>query len=297
MNFLKTLAGKVKKDERKEPSSAIPVPNTKQISRIRKAVYEDWLEVLGRDLFILCVEKLDNFSLVTCVQVCKQWKEVATLNLIWQPRLERDFSAIVIKFNTPSNAFKDYGVNFIEEKIRKEEEEERKKWEKQRREMARKVRPADYNVCRMFHPSNGRNNFAPFTPNVLFEHLPPRDVLIKMLTRDNELRLSKEIQDEYWISKYPSLVTLKVQTQAVKEYGYENPWIVPSAISYYKDDPELMSIPHYVKFNRSQPGKIQVGESIPDLPLTTMQGCGTSLLQQLAPYSPFPVVVVAGSYT
>lgn len=39
MNFLKTLAGKVKKDERKEPSSAIPVPNTKQISRIRVCLF------------------------------------------------------------------------------------------------------------------------------------------------------------------------------------------------------------------------------------------------------------------
>jgi hypothetical protein len=51
-------------------------------------------------------------------------------------------------------------------------------------------------------------------------------------------------------SEYPSLVTLKVQTQAVKENGYEDPWIISSAIAYYNNNPQIMSIPHYVKYNR-----------------------------------------------
>jgi len=81
------------------------------------------------------------------------------------------------------------------------------------------------------------------------------------------------------------------------EYGYENPWIIPSALSYYKDDQEIMNIPHYVKYNRSQPGKIRVGDRVPDLPLTTMTGCGTSLFKEFSPHSSLPIVVVAGSYT
>jgi len=149
----------------------------------------------------------------------------------------------------------------------------------------------------MFHPSNGRDNFLPFAPSVPFEEMPDRETLVKILMRDNELRLSKEVQEEYWISDYPSGVTLAVQTQAVSEYGYSNPWIIPSAISYFKDDVEIMGIPHYTKYNRSRQGKLNCGDTIPDIPLSTMQGCATSLRTLMEPHASAPVVLVAGSYT
>lgn len=50
----------------------------------------------------------------------------------------------------------------------------------------------------MFHESNGRNNFEPFTPTVPLSEMPDRETVIKILTLDNQIRLSKEVQDEYW---------------------------------------------------------------------------------------------------
>jgi len=152
-------------------------------------------------------------------------------------------------------------------------------------------------ACRMFHPSNGRSNFLPFTPTIPFEEMPNRETLLKILMRDNELRLTKNIQDEYWKSDYPTGITLKVQTQAVSEYGYSDPWIIPSALGYYKDDVEMMGIPHYVKYNRSRQGQMTCGNTVPDLPLSTLHGCATSMHKLLAPHAGAPVVIAAGSYT
>lgn len=258
-----------------------------QLARLRRHTYNDWLVVLGSDLFIICIAKLDNKSVIACARVCKAYKTAATSNVIWLPRLKADFRVLAgVDLS---------GLDLYKKEVKKEKERQKRiELERKRQELNSRM---DRMVCRMFHPSNGRDNFAPFTPCVPFQDMPSRDVLIKILTRDNELRLTKEIQDDYWVSEYPSLVTLKVQTQAVREFGFENPWIIPSAISYYKDDVAMMDIPHYVKYNRSQPGKIQIGQSVPDLPLTTMQGCGTSLLSSLAPHTSLPVVLVAGSYT
>jgi hypothetical protein len=128
----------------------------------------------------------------------------------------------------------------------------------------------------MFHPSNGRDNFQPFSPTVSFEDMPDKETLIKILRRENELRLSKEVQDQYWYasSSFPSFprfpaspprlphftmhrltgnffdITVSLQTEAVSEYGYTNPWIIPSALTYYRDDIDITNIPHYVRFNR-----------------------------------------------
>jgi hypothetical protein len=271
----------------------------KALSRLRYYKYDDWLEVLGRDLFVLCVAKLDYITILSCARVCKAWNEVVTDNVIWTPMLSLEFKADAfgITITTSGQALKEYKRCHIN-RLQQEREwaKERERMEKEAREMEMRSR-MDRMVCRMFHPSNGRDNFVPFSPTVPFAQMPDRDTLIKILARDNELRLSKDIQTEYWAADFPSAVTLKVQTQAVKEYGYEDPWIIPSAISYYKDDPELMSIPHYVKYNRSQPGKVQVGDSVPDLPLTNMQGCATSLMKELSPHSSLPIVLVAGSYT
>jgi hypothetical protein len=247
--------------------------------------------VLGEDTFLLCIDKLDNFSVLTCSLVCKKWNNVATSDVIWNPRFKRHpFATRPEISSTPGNALQKYKAAFVLKQQEKAMEEMRK------RLLMRPPR-SDRMVCRMFHPSNGRNNFDSISPSVPFDEIPSRDTLIKILIRDNELRLLKSIQDEYWSTEYPSLVTLKVQTQAVNEYGYDDPWIIPSALSYYKDDAEIMGIPHYVKYNRSQQGKIQVGDFVPDLPLTTMKGCSTSLQEQLSLHSSLPIVVVAGSYT
>ncbi len=50
----------------------------------------------------------------------------------------------------------------------------------------------------MFHCTNGRSNFDPFNPVIPFSEMPDRETLIKILKRENELRLSKEVQEEFW---------------------------------------------------------------------------------------------------
>lgn len=270
-----------------------------QLSRLRRHTYNDWLQVLGKDSFIVCITKLDDVSLVSCILVCKAWREAASDNVLWVSKIVMRFPKEDTLGTITANeqALKEYKRLYLARLEQKREMERERERQRQRLLDQRKRAQMDQMVCRMFHPSNGRDNFAQFCPTIPFEQMPDRDTLIKILMRDNELRLSKDLQDEYWVAEFPSKVTLKAQLQAVEEYGYSDPWIIPSAISYYKDDLELMNIPHYVKYNRSQPGKIQMGESVPDLPLTSMQGCGTSLLGELSPHSSLPVVLVAGSYT
>jgi hypothetical protein len=155
----------------------------------------------------------------------------------------------------------------------------------------------EFMVCRMFHPTNGRVNFLPFTPTVPFEKMPDRETLLKILALENELRLTQETQEEYCASNYTTAVTLNVQTKAVRQYGYSDAWIIPSAMYYYKDDKELMSIPHYVKYNRSRQGRLVCGDTVPEIPLSTINGCATSLRELMKLHAAAPVVLVAGSYT
>jgi len=261
----------------------------KRLTRKRQKVneYQDWLEVLGPTWFTLCLEQLDLLSLSSCARVCKAWNEVTNAEALWASLLRRNFPS------EPKNPISNK-AQYQSALRRQEEEIERivKELEKRHRVLSeRKV------VFRMFHPSNGRYNFLPYTPSVPFEEMPDRQTLVKILMRDNELRLSKGVQEEYWISDYPGAITLAVQTQAVSEFGFSNPWIIPSALTYYKDDEEIRNIPHYVKYNRSQQGKLIAGDAIPGIPLSTIQGCATSLRKLLEPHAAAPVVLVAGSYT
>jgi len=250
--------------------------------------FNDWLEVLNEDQFLTCIAWLDVRSVYVCLQVCKKWNNVSLKNGLWADIYKRDFPRKGLR--DPLKAKLWYQDAVAERKRERE-------WQAESQRRARLIQESNRMVCRMFHPSNGRDNFLPFSPTVPMEEMPSRETLMKILAMDNELRLSKEVQHEYWISDYPSGVTLEVQTLAVKKYGYDNPWIIPSALSYYKDDPEIMSIPHYAKYNRSQQGKIECGDAVPDIPLTTMQGCATSMRTLLEPHASAPVVLVAGSYT
>lgn len=260
------------------------------LTRKRQKVYDykDWLEVLGPALFIQCLEKLDVISVYACLRVSKAWSNVAKDNVLWTTLLKRDFPKAQVS-GTGNDK-----VQYRFAKMQKKREEEARK---RQEELRKRSSQMDRMVCRMFHPSNGRYNFLPCTPAVPFEEMPDRETLVQILKRDNELRLSQKVQEEYWITDYPSGVTLAVQTRAVEEHGYSDPWIIPSALSYYKDDAEIMSIPHYVKYNRSRQGKLSCGDVIPDLPLTTTQGCTTSLRALMEPHASLPVVLVAGSYT
>jgi F-box domain len=38
---------------------------------------------LGKDTFLLCLQKLDNASLCACALVCKQYSILAKCDLVW----------------------------------------------------------------------------------------------------------------------------------------------------------------------------------------------------------------------
>jgi hypothetical protein len=45
--------------------------------------YGDWLEVLGKDLFLLCVQRLDVSCVGIFAQVSKNWNEATKTNTLW----------------------------------------------------------------------------------------------------------------------------------------------------------------------------------------------------------------------
>jgi hypothetical protein len=135
-----------------------------------------------------------------------------------------------------------------------------------------------------------------------------RDLMIKMLKRENELRLSNEVQSVYseledrydmdWME-----YTIQVQEKVVKEFGFDkSPESTQLAVNtlrraqyLYPDDPEVLSIPLYVKYNRAKRGYLQVGDHAPDVMLAELNG-------NHKPLSSFfdetkPLVLVSGSYT
>lgn len=157
-------------------------------------------------------------------------------------------------------------------------------------------------VLRMFHPLNARDNFDPLQPSVSETGLPPKETLIKILSYENELRLSAKIQDMYLNPDYDDMkITEDVQQQAVEAFGYHDRNIIPAALVHYKDDKEIQNIPHYVKFNRSRIGNVQVGDLVDHLniqlePLKETESSKqwTEILQKSQDK---PLVLVSGSYT
>ena len=109
----------------------------------------------------------------------------------------------------------------------------------------------------------------------------PKDSLRAMLIRENELRLSPEIQAIYkdrnenpmkgdWIS-----YTYKLQEDLVKEFGYgESPeeikWALFQLRTATQVHPDLSEIPLYVKYNRAKRGNLKVGDSPPPIPTFRM---------------------------
>jgi hypothetical protein len=220
--------------------------------------------------------------------VCKAWNKAANHPSVWASLLWQKWQVKAPPTSSPKIYFK---------KMLFESREKQFVAYKRLIMLERSRLEMDMRVCRMFHPTNGRNNFERIVPKVPMCQMPSRDELKLILATENELRLDPANQCLYRDSRMPTHVTLDIQKQAVEKHGYHDPWIISSAISYYKDDPELMSIPHYVKFNRSQPGKIELGDTIPNVPLCGLDERSTSLYDITAQYKGMPVILVGGSYT
>jgi len=123
-----------------------------------------------------------------------------------------------------------------------------------------------------------------------------------MLRREEELRLSKEIQEKF---SNPALDTIHVaadvQLQVVQEFGYPNDMVdmIRAAPALYPTCPDVKRIPHYQKFNRARDGLLKPGDLIPNTQISLLNGNTTTLHDYFDKTLDLtkPILIAAGSYT
>jgi len=133
-----------------------------------------------------------------------------------------------------------------------------------------------------------------------------------LLQREEELRLSKPIQDRFTDPNFSAvLIAGEVQAIVASEYlsnkGLKGSQADMEAVvsmirvapALYPEFPEFAHIPHYRRFNRSRQGQLNVGDWAPDVRLKRLDGTSTCISEYRAerPEPARPLVVVAGSYT
>jgi len=103
------------------------------------------------------------------------------------------------------------------------------------------------------------------------------DVMYKILTKENELRLSKEIQDLYSESDSNEnfkKITDNLQIEALKEFGFDEKYLVVlrNARYDYKRNPKFTDITVYFKYDISKRGNMTVGSLAFNCDLYTLEG-------------------------
>lgn len=135
------------------------------------------------------------------------------------------------------------------------------------------------------HEAAGAMRAAVNSPERLAEWKP---VVIRMLRRENELRLSEETQRRYAEAEQSGLhdwmrVTEKLQEQVCREIIPEIDLatalrILRGAQALYPSDAEVLSIPLYVKYNRNRQGDLREGQPAPNVTLHDIRGKAVPLL-------------------
>jgi len=143
----------------------------------------------------------------------------------------------------------------------------------------------------MFHPVNGRSGFDSLPPPIFPPGVckPPLEKLKAMLKRENDLRLSPEIQAKFSDPSFDAIsIAANVQERVVCEFDYRGPdmiklglEIIRSAPLLYPEDPEVRNIPHYIKYNRSRRGELEYGDVIPNAQLSYLSGAPVTLFDCL----------------
>jgi len=214
-----------------------------------------------------------------------------------------------------------------EERIKRYREEQRIKREEER--AAREPQMAafmkrierDFEMAAlMLHPLNGRVDFALHAGELVKKdaaysiRLTPA-LVMAMLRRENELRLSEDVQASYGASGCLATfvsITERVQRQVVGEFGFEGEEAVSAALDgirgcealWPERAAEFRELSHYRKFNRARGGELSALDRVPDVPLGSLAATGeetdTSLAAELtrsADEPPRPTLIVAGSYS
>ena len=182
-------------------------------------------------------------------------------------------------------------------------------------------RMREYHVAAlMLHPLNGRVDFALHAGELVKKdaaysiRLTPA-LVMAMLRRENELRLSEDVQASYGASGCLATfvsITERVQRQVVGEFGFEGEEAVSAALDgirgcealWPERAAEFRELSHYRKFNRARGGELSALDRVPDVPLGSLAATGeetdTSLAAELtrsADEPPRPTLIVAGSYS
>jgi len=133
--------------------------------------------------------------------------------------------------------------------------------------------------------------------------------LKNMLKRENEIRLTKEIQMKYdqcalIDEKEYTKITDQLQMKVLKEFGFDQNEKelkrYRAALSMYPQEVnELKELVYYYKYNRSKDGELKVGDVVPlsSLTLRALDGIHSETLSTFCETSSVPVVLVAGSIT
>eukprot|EP01027_Heterolobosea_sp_BB2_P016095 GEZU01022957.1.p1 GENE.GEZU01022957.1~~GEZU01022957.1.p1 ORF type:complete len:198 (-),score=47.91 GEZU01022957.1:814-1407(-) len=137
-----------------------------------------------------------------------------------------------------------------------------------------------------------------------------KETLKAMLRREHELRTSPETQARYTAAeRLPNTdwleVTIELQKQVAREFlpldatDHDVDVLVHAlrcASNLFHDDPEMKTIPLYVKYNRAQQGYLKEGDDAPlDINLVDLYCRQRLKLRDFLRGR--PLILVAGSYT
>ena len=152
--------------------------------------------------------------------------------------------------------------------------------------------------ARMLHPLNGRVDFALHAGELVKKdaaysiRLTPA-LVMAMLRRENELRLSEDVQASYGASGCLATfvsITERVQRQVVGEFGFEGEEAVSAALDgirgcealWPERAAEFRELSHYRKFNRARGGELSALDRVPDVPLGSLAATGEETDTSLA---------------
>jgi len=136
-----------------------------------------------------------------------------------------------------------------------------------------------------------------------------RSLLMDILKRENEIRLSEEIQDLYTKMRYNwngaeeydgFLIDRMCQIQVLTEFGF-NPHEDDSLQAYqlscgkWMKDPQVKECVVWMKCDKMRFGSLKCGDLAPDASLYSLEGTPISLSSFI--HQERPLILVGGSYT
>jgi len=154
----------------------------------------------------------------------------------------------------------------------------------------------------MFHSTSGKIGFLPYEQYSDF--YIDKELLKKILIREDELRYSEEYQNDLTINDdltWIRNVTEKIQILALEENGITDPRglvVLRNARFKYKTDPSMNKLTVYMRQDRSTRGNLLNGCSAPNARLCTLDGKNISLFEYITSLSGnLPLILLAGSVT